>query len=533
MNPDDFRRVHPLTPLLRFWTLILALFAALALNLNISSWQAIWTALSDDSDLAIWPLLASIGGFLLACGLVWLLSRIWWKATGFRLTDEEIQHRRGVLNTQLRTARYDRIQAVDLVESVIARIFRMAAVRVETAGGTNSVIEIAFLKRAEAEDLRRQLIDATHGQRFGGTVVPGQEGAEGAEIPEGAGVPVGPVVWRSGGGAPGGGESSPVAFPDASPDASPGTFPDASPVPRNTVVPSIPIIRTLGSTALSLNTVITALALLIVVFTPLGFTALVPVLVGLVPSVWNLIDKSWKFQADLTGDVLNVSYGLADRRRQSIPLDRIHGVSVTQPLLWRLFGWWTVSVSVAGYGVDTKQGGTTRLLPVGTKDLALHLVDVVGPLNHGELETYADPTTITRPTYTSPPQARWVSPVDRKQQGVTLVGESGGGAPRAVIVHSGRFYHRMALIDVSHIQELTLQRGPIQKLLDLSTVKLNLVPGPVSMQGSDLSYTEGMALLTVLRRRSLPELTGPVVDEPVVDNPVVDGENRPGTVGYD
>ena len=493
-HTDGFRRVHPLTPLLRFWTLILAVFAGLVLNLNLSSLQAIWSVLREDTDLAIWPLVASIGGFVLACGLIWLLSRIWWKATGFRLTDEEIQHRRGVLNTQLRTARYDRIQAVDLVESVIARIFRVAAVRVETAGGNNSVIEIAFLKRAEAEELRRQLIDTTHARR-----------AESQPVQEGFGL-------------------SEIGSPRVM-ETPVGT--------GRQVVPSIPIMRTLGSTALSLNTVITVLALLIIVFTPLGITALVPVLVGLVPSVWNLIDKSWKFQADLAGDILNVSYGLADRRRQSIPLGRIHGVSMTQPLLWRLFGWWTVSVSVAGYGVDTKQGGTTRLLPVGTKDLALHLVEVVGPLDDGELGTYADPTRITRPTYTSPPQATWVSPVDRKQQGVTLVGEAGGvgadtapradAAPRAVIVHSGRFYHRMALIDVSHIQELTLKRGPIQKLLNLSTVRLNLVPGPVSMQGSDLTYADGMELLTVLRRRSLPELTGPGPD----------GENRAGTVGYD
>ena len=78
---DDFRRVHPLTPLLRFWTLILAVLAGLILNLNLSSLQAIWTALSEDTDVVIWPLLASIGGFLLACVLIWLLSLIWWKAT--------------------------------------------------------------------------------------------------------------------------------------------------------------------------------------------------------------------------------------------------------------------------------------------------------------------------------------------------------------------------------------------------------------------------------------------------------------------
>lgn len=115
---QPFRRVHPLTPLLRFWTLILAVLAGLAFNINASSWAAIWAFISGDRSTAIWQFLLSVGLFILVCGLIWLLSRIWWKANGFRLTAEEIQHRRGVFNTQLRTARFDRIQAVDLVESV-------------------------------------------------------------------------------------------------------------------------------------------------------------------------------------------------------------------------------------------------------------------------------------------------------------------------------------------------------------------------------------------------------------------------------
>lgn len=466
----EFRTVHPLTPLLRFWTLILAIFAGLALNINASSWGAIWGFVSGERDYAIWPLVISIGVFVLACVLLWLFSRIWWKANGFRLTDEEIQHKRGVFNTQLRTARFDRIQAVDLVESVIARIFRVAAVRVETAGGNDSVIEVAFLKKAEAEALRRQLVAVTRSQS-----VP-------VDRPQ-----------------------QPVA--EAIPPLHEGERPGAGQVEGNVVVPTILIARTLGSTALALNTIITVLALLIIALTPLGFTALVPILAGLAPSVWNLIDKSWKFQANLNGNVLNVSYGLADRRRQSIPLNRIHGVSVTQPLLWRAFGWWTVSVSVAGYGAETGKGGTTKLLPVGSKELALNLLEIVSPLDHVEIAEMADPVRTTRPAYTSPAAAKWVSPLDRKQQGVTLVGER-PDAPSTVVVHFGRLYHRMAVIDVSHIQELTLKRGPIQRILGLSSVQLDLVPGPVSMEGRDLAYQDGMELLAVLRQRALPEFNG-------------------------
>ncbi|WP_143336751.1 PH domain-containing protein [Corynebacterium pacaense] len=459
----EYRRVHRLTPLLRFWTLILAVIAAVAVNINTSTYATIWGLVSGEGGVAVIPVLLSLGVFVLACVLIWLVSQIWWKAMGFRLTEEEVELKHGVFNTQLRTARYDRIQAVDLVESVIARIFRVAAVRVETAGGTGSVIEIAYLGRSEAEQLRRELIDATHRR-----IPPAAAAAEGEAAAEAAAV--------AGGTAAVGVEKQQV------------------------VVPEIPIARTLASAALSLSTVVLVIFILIVLLTPLGVAFVIPLIVGFIPAVWNLVDKSWKFSAVLQQDVLNVSYGLADRRRQSIPLDRIHGVTLIQPLLWRRLGWWRVSVTVAGYGVETKQGGTTKILPVGSRELALSLLELVGPLTGGEIERSADPARMNHPGFTSPPAARWVSPIDRTRQGVTLVGT------HAVIVHSGRFHPRMSVIHPSHIQELTLRQGPVQRKLGLCTVKFDLVPGPVSMSGEDLSSADGRELLTVLRRRHLPAL---------------------------
>lgn len=464
----EYRRVHRLTPLLRFWTLILAVFAGLVFNVNASTWGVLWGLISGDRDIAVWPVLLGLGVTALVAVALWLLSGIWWRATGFRLTAEELQYRRGVLNTQLRTARFDRIQAVDLVESVIARIFRVATVRVETAGGGDSAIDITYLRRDEAVDLRRELVDATRRH---------------------------PVA--SAGGDPAGADT---------PDAGPGTG-------RHTLVPEIPIRQTLASSALSPGAILAVLGVLIVLLTPLGPVAAVPLLIGLLPPVWNLVDRSWKFTAVLGDDVLHVNYGLADRRRQAIPVERIHGVSLTQPLLWRFFGWWTVSVTVVGYGDDTKDGGTSKILPVGSRELALRVLAAVGPLSETEIDVHADPAGLTTPTYRPPPEARWVTPIDRSRQGVTLI----GAGPRAVIVHSGRLVPRMSVIATSHIQELTLRRGPVQRVLGLATVSLDLVPGPVSMSGDDLRYAEGMELLSVLRRRRLPELRVPRNGVPDLD----------------
>jgi len=111
-------------------------------------------------------------------------------------------------------------------------------------------------------------------------------------------------------------------------------------------------------------------------------------------------------------------------------------------------------------------------------------------------------TLIDAPTFTSPDRARWVSPVDLRQQSVTVRED-------AVITRKGRLSTRIAVIHPSHIQELSLTRGPLQQLLGLCTVRFDLVPGPVRMAGEDLTPEDGNALLNQLRRRALPAYTPP------------------------
>lgn len=455
---EGFRKVHRATPFLRIWTIIVAALAAFAFNSGASVLSFIWGVVTGEYGFAVLPILLTVGGAVIVVALAWIITGIWWKAVGFRITNEEVQLQRGVISKDLRTARFDRIQAVDLVESFIARIFRLAEVRIETAGGSDSAISIGFLRKSEAEALKRELLDASQHSV--------------ATTP--AGVPAEPGV----------GETVVV---------------DAGDV----LVPQIPVQRTLASTALSLATIITAIGIVILLFVPFGVSIAVPFFVGMVPAVWNLIDKSWQFTATQRNDVLHVSYGLANRRKQSIPLGRIHAVKLKQPLLWRLVGWWTVTVTVVGYG-DTTQGGTSKILPVGSKELALKVLEAVGPLNSADIAESADPSHMSRPQYTPPVAARLLTPVDRTRQGVTLIGVA--GAPGAVVVHEGRFMPRMSVIDTSHIQELTLKHGPIQRILGLSTVVFNLVQGPVGMAASDLSAADGKELLNILRNRKLPAL---------------------------
>lgn len=435
----SFRRVHRLTPLLHLWSVILALIAGFALNVNMEALSDIFAFITGEHrGEALRDTALALAGFIAVCAVVWLVSGLWWRRMGYQLGAEELSLHRGLFSTQLRTARYDRTQAVDVVEPVIARLFRLAAVRVETAGGQSSVIEIAYLKKADAEALRDDILARVHGAPISQTGTPAEESA--AELAE-----------------------------------------------EPALVPEIPIARSLIAAALRTSTLFLVGFLIVVVVTRLPLSTALPILVGAIPNVWNVLDSSWRYTARTDGEVLNITYGLADRRRQSIRLDRIHAVQITQPFLWRPLGWYEVRVSVAGYGASAsgKASGSTRILPVGTLAQARQFLP-------------AD----AAPTYASPARAKWVSPLDYRQQTVALTGDY-------VIVRNGRLNRRVKAIHTSHIQELTYRRGPISQALGLATVDLDLVQGPVRMAARNLTLADATALLARLRSRQLPGLKPP------------------------
>lgn len=444
----QYQHVHRLTPLLRLWSVILALIAAFALNVNMAALRDIFAFITGEHrGEALRDTALALAGFIAVCAVVWLVSGLWWRRMGYQLGGDELSLRRGLFSTQLRTARYDRTQAVDVVEPVIARLFRLAAVRVETAGGQSSVIEIAYLKKADAEALREDILARVHG--------------------------------------------APAPAADTDIDATAADLTSAPtpapPAEEPTLVPEIPIARSLVAAALRTSTLFLVGFLILVVVTRLPLSAALPILVGALPNAWNVLDSSWRYTARTDGEVLNITYGLADRRRQSIRLDRIHAVQITQPFLWRPLGWYEVRVSVAGYGASAsgKASGSTRILPVGTLAQARQFLP-------------AD----AAPTYASPARAKWVSPLDYRQQTVALIGDY-------VIVRNGRLNRRVKAIHTSHIQELTYRRGPISQALGLATVDLDLVQGPVRMAARNLTLADATALLARLRSRQLPGLKPP------------------------
>ncbi|MBA1836820.1 PH domain-containing protein [Corynebacterium sp. zg912] len=452
---EGYRQVHRLTPLLRVWTFALALATIALFNFTMPIYHWAQRENVGVSDIA-W----AAGGVVAALAVIFAVSQIWWRRSGFKIGEDEVEVRRGVLTNQVRAARFDRIQAVDVIESFAPRLFGLASVRIEAAGNSQSAIDITYLPHDEAEEVRAQLL-----RRIGGAQ-----------------------------------KQLPI---------------DATFGPH--LVPPVPIHRSLIGTALQMSTLFTIAWAVVPIWTDLSAAAIIPVVVGFLPRIWRTIDQSWRFTCTKEGEMFHLTYGLANRRRQAVPRSRIHAVQLRQPIFWRLFGWWTVSVLVAGYGSERNQAtGTSKLLPVGTWEQAMAVADAIGPL------TGSDLTDLSTADYCSPRNARWISPIDWKRQTVKV-------RDGAVAVTAGRLGRWYQMVETPHIQELAFEQGPLQRSLGLANVDLDLVPGPFSVSLRDVGEGQAREIVDKLRARKLPPMQ---VTDPLSD-PADEAELAPRLVNGD
>src|SRR5690606_29569525 len=94
-------------------------------------------------------------------------SAVAWRMTRYAIDADAVYLQTGVLFRQQRTARLDRVQAIDVVQPLLARILGLAELKIEVAGGSDSAVRLAFLKDDAAQELRNQLLARAAGVDFG------------------------------------------------------------------------------------------------------------------------------------------------------------------------------------------------------------------------------------------------------------------------------------------------------------------------------------------------------------------------------
>lgn len=505
-NDDGWARVHPASPWVRGWTFLLLILFFLGRN-AVEDFAAGRFGAGEGSGEGEGSLLVA-GGILLGVTLLVSLAFFfsWW-FTRFRIGEDQIELRQGWLFRTRRQMKYDRIQAVDLQHPLVARLLGLAVVKVEAADGGESALELSFLPKARAEQVRREILDRASGVLVGPASAP--RIAEGADAAAGVTPGVMPGAEAGPGVAPPGADADPAAPGADAPEGAPSSSSGPGLVRRaddeGELMLRVPSGRLIGSVLLSGGVASTVAVYLVVVLGTSLFFALAPgtwlegedtsltgivVAAGLplafavVGQAWSGLNGGWGFQVRRSADGLRLRHGLTETTHQTVPPGRVQGVTVSQPLFWRPFGWHRVKVSVAGYGEDAA-GKRSTALPVGTWEDVLRVLTVVAP----------DPGLDGDPR-----EAEGLTPARLMHLGLHGSGTEGGfhhiphrgrwwfnwfawrrrgfTTTRALlVVRSGRWNRVLQTLQHERVQTAALDQGPVQRRLRLATVHVRTAGG--------------------------------------------------------
>ncbi|MFZ0665606.1 MAG: PH domain-containing protein [Acidimicrobiales bacterium] len=279
---------------------------------------------------AIIAVVALIGGWI-----SWLVTR-------YRVEKGELRVDSGLLRRQSKRLRLDRLQSVDVVSPVVARIFGLSELRLTTGGSDHTSVRLRYLPATEAQQLRAELLGLAAG------LGPGV-----AEAPE-----------------------RPLFV------VQPGT-----------------LVASIFLSLLSGQILLLAIGPLAGALTAsnggsagfaVGFGVGAPMLIVVINYVWRKLNAQWSFTVAQSPDGLRIRAGLLSTTAQTVPPGRIQALRIEQPFLWRPFGWAAVHINVAGVG--RSQQSSRILLPVAPLSVARELVEyVLGGVQIDSVETIRPP----------------------------------------------------------------------------------------------------------------------------------------------
>ncbi|HZK58461.1 MAG TPA: PH domain-containing protein, partial [Cryobacterium sp.] len=195
-----------------------------------------------------------------------------------------------------------------------------------------------------------------------------------------------------------------------------------------------------------------------------------------------------------TPDGVRVGYGLLSTRNETLPPGRIHAVSVSQPLLWRPFGWWHVRINTAGRSTNKGAGGqsNTTMLPVGTLSDVARVLELILPgFNSEEHRVMVDRGLRSAGGSdgfsNAPRRAAWLRPFSWRRTGYAV---SAG----VVLLRRGVISRELVLVPLARLQSVGIDQGPVRRMLRLATARLHTVAGPVSASLSVVDVDEAVRL---------------------------------------
>ncbi|MBT2515762.1 PH domain-containing protein [Arthrobacter sp. ISL-30] len=449
-SDGDWLRVHPASPFVRGWVALAAVgyfFGRETFERMLQGRDLIDPNLNGRAPLLLFGgialLLLTVAGFILS-----------WYFTRYQVAGGYVRVNTGFLFRQQRQARLDRVQAIDIVQPLLARIFGLAELKFEVADASESAVRLAYLRLDDAKQLRATILARASGAVTGPDIAPAPEAPE---------------------------------YP----------------------VLSVPPQRLVGSLILSEQSVFILLgAVASVVLSTLTenrafFLYLIPAALGLAATYWSSFNKGYNFTAAISPDGIRLRYGLLDTQAQTLPPNRIQALRVVQPPLWRMFGWYRMQVNVAGYGLvgnGAEAGSRTTLLPVGSKSDVMRMLSLVLPdpgTDQPERVFTAglDGLDSDGGFVTTPRRARFLAPLGWRRNGFAATGT-------ALLLRSGRWWHQLVVVPHQRTQSMALEQGPLARLFRVADLVLHTTAGPVSPRLIQADEQEALQLFDAQAARA-------------------------------
>jgi putative membrane protein len=417
---SGWQRLHPLSPVVRAGRGTIAIFVIL-----------VPTVLGGRGLGSSLPQLAVVG-------VVAVLGFIQWLVTRWRIEGDDLRIETGVVRRQSLRFPLSQVQAIDIVRPGLARMFRVAELRLRMGGSTAATARLAYLNEKEAEPLRAHLLALAHtGER---AEPPTEELAE-------------------------------------------------------QVLTTVPTRRLVASILISDVGIVAELVIAgLIVAAVLAPGAVVGLASGgaawlfaVATALWRRFNQEYRLTVARAEDGLRLRSGLVALSAETIRPGRVQAVRMVEPLLWRRLGWCRLEVDLAGRQRRRGESGSTgrqlrALLPVGSRALAAELLEHVVP-------------DAPQPTRRAPRRAAVKSPLRWRFL-------AWGRSDRAVVTCTGRVRRVTVWVPLEKVQSFRRVEGPLQRRLRLATVHLDVAGRALHATLRDRDRAEGDEALADLVDRA-------------------------------
>ena len=452
-----WHRLHPLSPVVSAGPRLAALVVVL-LGFAVAQQRTAGSDLITDGVVIV---IALAGGFIR-----WLVTR-WQVADGVLRVDT------GLVRRDSRRFPLSQVQAIDVVQTGIARILGLAELRLRVAGGDASRGgRLACLRRADAEVLREQLLALARTARASAS----RSEVSGTDAADANATALSERAASA---------QSAVAWPPTASGSITATAPAATP---ERVLFRVHPGRLAGGLLFSHVGVIAlvAIGVLVAISAIWGEKAAVASFVsvglGAILGIWRQFNSEFGTSVTIAPDGLRLKSGLIQVAAETIRPGRIQAVRLVEPLVWRAFGWCRLEIDVAGprqREENHAEGHRLRgLIPVGTRAEADHMLS--------ELLTNRPV-----PSLPAPAPARWKAPL--KYHFLAWNGDA-----RYVVASGGRVCRKTTWVPLEKVQSIRWLQGPVQRGFGLATVHLDVAGRRVTASIEDRATAEADAILARL-----------------------------------